>query len=238
MRKIELLIILSLLSFCAVAQTDSIKSKPLKYSFFGSPTYTNRILKSNSKEQSYVDLRNDSEEGKLGLNLGLSIEKSINRNWALQFGLGYSNYGFKTKPEALIWTDELSDRPTDAHSSFDFKYIDLSFGVKCYLIQKEKVNLFLTSGISLAYFMQYQQNNHWKVKGSWKVERDPLNFVGYDMINVFLNLQPGIEFYISQQFSVIGGIDFRMALKGVNSQLSTTTFLHSLGPRIGVSWHK
>ena len=107
------------------------------------PELAFRTLKNNDGGQiseDVIESRNDRETMKFGYTSGLTIECIFRKNFGFETGISYSNHGYQTKKEELVFGDIIDPRRgfnytldgTASHAKFidHFEYIGIPIAFK------------------------------------------------------------------------------------------------------------
>jgi len=149
MRKlfITILILIPLINFSQ--QSDSTSTKNLIVGLTFSPDYCYRTLIANKSAQWIVDIRDTSETYKFGFTTGLRFVYKLNRRFAIETGLLFSDKGEKTKKLKLV---NLSGEMGVAENNYHYYYIDLPLKFNYTFILK-RLKFFISGGVSTNIFL-------------------------------------------------------------------------------------
>lgn len=214
-----------------------------------SPDYCNRTLINNYGSPiaaMIIDLRNKSEQYKIGYSAGLNIAYSFNKHTMVEFGLSYSDMGYATKKQELTFGDMIDPRfgftyPTQGSGNppdywaiqFVYNYIYLNVPARLIFKFGEGKNKFVAGiGISGGYLIKSTYRMVSDNGESISVSSSKLQYESFNKFNLFPEVSIGAERQLSQKFTLRVQPVFRYGLLQI-IDASISAHLWSAGLNIG-----
>lgn len=156
------------------------------------PNYSSRLIQETVSD--LPDPFADSESGKLGWSLGLTIGHQLARSLYLRFGAQVSSLGYRMPKEELRFgncSDGMGGFDPDCDDWFkfrnDFLFFDLPVELRYFLSEN---GIFLQSGLNLSYFISGKTYGKLSINGStnenasgieFRPGEDPRFFLGFNL---------------------------------------------------------
>jgi len=207
-----------------------------------SADYCYRTLKNNngnSTTSSIIDLRDKSEEPKLGYTAGLNICYNFSKHLGIEAGLQYSNKGYAFKNSELTFADMIDPRYGFIYPGnggvgpkkvkFIYNHIYLDVPVRVIFSFGEKRIQFVTSvGLTTNIFIKATQTSIFEYEnGDTKRETNDQQY-NFRSINISPILSAGIDYRINHRINLRVEPTIRYGiLKIIDAPL--TTYLWSSG---------
>lgn len=165
--KLALNVILILLYFSASSQVSkSSNEKKFSIGLAFSPDYSFRKLHSANDEFDFLkDTRNQLESAKFGYTTGLVAKYQLNRRFALESGLKFSDKGEKNemRKEDFVtvdgfYTENDPSIPEKYKTNYHYYYLGIPLKVN-YTFLERKVKLFISAGFSTDFFLEGKQSS-------------------------------------------------------------------------------
>ncbi|MEO6548830.1 MAG: outer membrane beta-barrel protein [Ferruginibacter sp.] len=174
---------LSLLGQEKLSDRQTPKFKRLQIGIIFSPDYNFRKLNNNDGSPSsdlLIKNRNDKEIGKFGYTTGIDICVKLTEKVGFETGIQYSNKGYQTKKQNLVFSQPDPSLPTTTKIVYVYHYIDIPLKVNLMLGQG-RIRLISSVGVTTNILMK---ENYKKVNFS------PMAGIGIDYkINNQINLR-------------------------------------------------
>ena len=160
------LFLLTLTAFSSYGQdktkeTPTADFKRVQIGINVSPDVCFRTLKNNDGSWSsdlVVDQRNKMETVKVGYTAGLNVCFNIKKFVGLETGIQYSNKGYQTKKQDLIFGQPDPSLPKQSKFVYDFHCIDIPVKAN-FTIGKKKVRFFTSVGVTTNIFIKETQTS-------------------------------------------------------------------------------
>lgn len=213
---------------------NNMEFKKVLIGLIFSTDYNFRTLKNNDGSPSsdfVIKSRNNVEIAKFGYTTGVNICIKITKLFELETGVQYSNKGYKTKNQDLVYGQPDPSLPTKAKFIYNFHYIDIPVKVN-FSLGKKRIQFIPGVGISTNILINETVksiNEYSNGKTEQKTESAGYNFK-------HINISPMISFGISYK------VNNKMILKaeptyrfGVIKIIDTpvTEYLWNAGLNIG-----
>ena len=226
--KYPLIIIITLFGSQVFSQTEQAnKNRKMAYGLFFSQTINYRTITSNAYNDLVKDFRDNAEIASMGFRTGLTFDYQISGNIDLQFGLIFSNRIIKTKSTKLVWPDANITQITDAFISRQYHYVDMPLKVKYNFAPQNRLNWFLSGGVSAAALISLNQRNHVKISGDWQVTKDEFPIAS---LMIFLaEIEPGVEYSFHPKIKLRSSLNFQHAFTATNPNYKTKEYLYAGG---------
>ena len=124
----QLLILFTTLTSVTVQGQDKNSTQKILIGFNFSSDYNSRALKNNDGSPSsdfVVKIRNDNEVAKFGFTTGLNICFNFSQLAGFETGVQFSNKGYKTISQDLIYFPPSPSSPTKAKTTYSYQYIGI-----------------------------------------------------------------------------------------------------------------
>jgi len=230
--------LLTLTIFCSYGQeknTDVKHSefKRVQIGFNVSPDICYRTLKNtngSSLSDSNIEQRNNRETIKLGYTAGLNVCFNINKSIGLKTGVQYSNKGYQTKFQDLIFEQPDPSLPNKVKFIYNFHYIDIPVKANFTIGNKKRFSFFTSAGIITNILIKESQTvvSEYSDRTDRKIEST--NY-GYNKLNISPAISIGVDYKINTKMNLRIEPTFRYGvLKLIDA--SVTTYLYSGGINI------
>src|SRR5260221_9733026 len=153
----SLVLLLTFIPLITLCQTsDTARAKRISIGIVFSPDYCYRTLKPDNSEisKSIVNYRDSLEIPNYGFTTGLSALFQLNKNFALETGLQYSDKGEKTKSYTEFFYSFAGGGPDSAKASsvYHYDYLDVPLKANYYFFKK-RLKMFLSGGLSANFYL-------------------------------------------------------------------------------------
>lgn len=232
------ILLLTLTTFCSYGQgyTEQNPVADFKRVQFGINFSTDvafRTLKTNNDNPSgevIIEQRNKIETIKLGYTTGLNACYNINNFLGLESGIQYSNKGYQTKKQDLIFENPDPTLPEKSQFIYNLHYIDIPLKVN-FTAGKKKVRFFTSAGLTANIFIKKTQTTIFVYSDRTERNANPSNF-DFNRINISPTASIGIDYKINERMNLRVEPTFRYGvLKIIDSPV--TGYLYSGGLNIG-----
>lgn len=228
MKKIILMLLLILP--CVLMSQDP-QYRKIKIGLSYSPQYNSRSLNFGQSNQWLEAIRNNKEVGKYGFTAGITLQYTINKKWAIESGLLYSDQGYKTKWEDLTWEEDDVALPKRAKTIYHYQYAVIPLKVNYYL-RDARLKYFVSAGI-IPHFL-LSRRTVLKTDGDDKQTNSQR--LGYAETNVQIMLGGGINYRLSKRFDFTVAPFYQRSLTSVSVYENEKEFLYSAGLQTAVAF--
>tara|TARA_B110000977_G_scaffold171075_1_gene222275 strand:+ start:335 stop:1015 length:681 start_codon:yes stop_codon:yes gene_type:complete len=198
---------------------------------------TYRSLIANERgnnSQSIVDYSDSIYFPSIKNTVGISIQKFINENIILDFGILYIKTGYQSiKIKNLRVPDENQIYVDNMTNFINLKYLSLPIKLK-WIISKNKIQTFLVSGLSANIFLKSNSSFlHEYNDGTTQTTFYTYNSDKFLSISIVLGL--GIDIPINRNYSIEINPIFRRSLTKFHD-FSYNEYLYSYGINLGINY--
>lgn len=224
---------LTLIAFSCYGQYK-IKETPIKdfkrvqIGINVSPDICFRTLKNNegtSSSDLIITQRNDRETVKVGYTTGLNVCFNIKKFVGLETGIQYSNKGYETKKQDLIF----GQSDTQSKFVYDFHCIDIPVKVN-FTIGKKKVRFFISVGLTTNIFIKETHTSFLYYPDRIDKKTSPAN-LDYNKVNLSPTISVGIDYKINDRMNLRVEPTFRYGVLKI-IDMPVTGYLYSGGLNI------
>jgi hypothetical protein len=144
----------------ATSQAQDARKWFLGYSFSSDLCY--RRLSNGSGDPAIdgmIAARNKSEHLKMGFTTGLNVKYQFNDVISVETGLMYSNKGYKSRTDNIIFGDQVDPGQTPSSGGqfrvrYNYKYLDLPLKINIVFAREETYSFYLTAGAVVNVFLE------------------------------------------------------------------------------------
>ncbi|MES2621388.1 MAG: porin family protein [Bacteroidota bacterium] len=213
-------------------ETSSADFRRVQIGINVSPDICFRTLKNNDGSLTsdlVVKLNNENETVKVGYTTGLNVCFNIKKFVGLETGIQYSNKGYQTKMEHLIYAQPEPGFPNKAKFIYNFHCIDIPVKAN-FTIGKKKVRFFTSVGLTTNILFKETATNVY-VYSDRKVRKTYPTRYDYKRINISPTISVGIDYKINNRMNLRVEPTFRYGvLKIIDAPV--TGYLYSGGLNI------
>lgn len=201
--KIILLLLIAFSCFAVQAQ-DTRAAKQTKRIFMGInflPAYNFRTLKNNDGNAAtslLINNRNNKEIGKFGYSAGLNLCINISNHLAFETGIQYSNKGYKTKNEDLIFLPPDPNAPTRAKFIYAFQYMGIPVKAN-FSFGKNKVRFITGLGFATNILINQKNSSIAEYADGRKEKKSQSSTSNYKKLDISPLISIGIDYKINNQ---------------------------------------
>ncbi len=207
--KLSLLILLLIPSIYysqdAEGNSESANSRGWQLGLNISPDASYRYLKIREESEfmsAFIESRNETEIPKFGYTGSISAAYNFNNKWGLEFGLGYSNKGFRTKKTVLTFADMDGDINPEYYGKiwYDYHYLDLPFKVN-YTFGRQKIQFISSLGLSTNILL-FQSNRSVFVLPGETLKGNSEGTSQYSKINLSPTASFGVQYGMNEKWNL------------------------------------
>ena len=212
---------------------------------FGVSTYTNYsapLYVSETETEWMVDVWKNVEEARLSFGINFFSEYALTPNLSVSVGLGYLNYGDKTKKYSIgnyAYFDPFYGlvQPSGDIPDAQVRYIYSTHAVEVPVQLRYTFgqNWYVQSGVSLLGQVRYIQTNWKKIEGE-KATRETQtdNRVTLNPLNLGVNAGVGYTFFATKPAQLFVGLNAQHVVFGVMQDVTLNRKYISAGIEVGV----
>ncbi len=204
------LLITTLASFTVQGQeTKPIQKILIGYNF--SPDYNFRTLKNNDGSSSsdlVIKSRNDIEISKFGYTTGLNVCINFSQQVGFETGIQFSNKGYKTKNQDLIYFPPNPGLPTKAKTIYSYQYIGIPFIAK-FSAGKSKVRFLSSAGFMTNFLLNVKQTTTYEYSDGKTEEKAQSTTSGFKKVDISPLISVGIDYTLNNKIHLIAAPTFR-----------------------------
>jgi len=207
-------ILLMTFSSFVVQGQESKPSENIKRILIGvnfSPDYNFRTLKNNDGSSSsdlVIKSRNDIEIAKFGYTAGLNVCINFSQLVGLETGIQYSNKGYKTKDQDLIFAQPNPSLPTKSKFIYTYQYIGIPLKAK-FTVGKSKVRFLSSVGFMTNFLLQVKQTNILEYSDGKTDEKTQSITSNFKKVDISPMISLGIDYKVSDKIHLIAEPTFR-----------------------------
>jgi hypothetical protein len=187
---------------------DSTKIKKPSRLFIGvnfSPDYCFRTI--THTDNSYIsnfiyDTRNKIEQPKLGFTSGINVCYVFTKHLSVDLGIQYSNKGYQTENEALIYPTPGSvaayNLPTSGRFVYRYNYIDIPLKAN-FVFGKKKLRLITGVGLTTNIFINETNSFIGKYSNGSSFRNSGTSNYGHTRVNLSPTISCGIDYKINDK---------------------------------------
>ncbi len=232
--KLSIFFVMLISFFISNAQSKKVDHKILiGYNF--SSDYNYRTLRNNDgKEINNVIIksRNEIEIAKFGYTTGVNLLFTCSKNWAFETGIQFSNNGYQTKKQNLVFEIPNETLPTTAKIIYNYKYLGIPLKAR-YSFGKKNVRGTAAVGVLTNFLI----NEQTKIKLGYKDGREETkteqNNSDLKKINFFSVISFGVDYKICRKMHLLAEPTFRYSLLKLKSA-PVSENLWNMGLNIGL----
>lgn len=213
-------------------ETPTSDFRRVQFGINFSPDVCFRTLKNNDGSRSSdltIDQRNKKETVKFGYTTGLNVCFNIKKFVGLETGLQYSNKGYQTKKQDLIFAQPEPSLPKQSKFIYHFHTIDIPVKVN-FTIGQKKVRFFTSVGVTTNIFIKETETSFFYYSDHTDKKTSQTRF-DYSKVNISPTISVGIDYKINSRMNLRVEPTFRYGvLKIIDTPV--TGYLYSGGLNI------
>ncbi len=234
--KVRFLIVTILLYFSTsvFCQLNTKRENGLSIGLSFSPDYSFRTLTSDATSSSnlIVESRDTSKKPCFGFTTGFNLAFILNRKWALEGGLQYSEKGENTNWHNYIWFPPGPNWPIAGSEANRYIYIDVPIRINYYLYSK-RFKLYVIGGVAPNIFLTYKSTFTSLFSDNQKESSTSYSRDNFNGINLSLMAGLGASYDFSDRFYVKMEPTYRRFLNSITNT-PVKSFLFSFGLNTGI----
>ena len=208
-----LILILTFMSLSVSAQKPK-QSNKLKIGFSFSPDYSFRTLKNGDGSSStdlVIKIRNDIEKAKFGYTTGFSVTYNFSNLIGFETGVLYSNKGYKTIEQHLIYFPPSPGSPDRATTIYSYQYIGIPLKAK-FAFGKNKARFITSAGLITNFLINVKQSINFKYSDGRTEKKNQSSTSGFNKVDISPMVSIGVDYKITDKIHLSAEPTFRFGL--------------------------
>ncbi|HXU27194.1 MAG TPA: outer membrane beta-barrel protein [Bacteroidia bacterium] len=204
----KLLALVFIITSVFVYAQDSTKTKKVSRFFIGvnfSPDYCFRTLKNtdgSTISAIIYDHDNKIERAKFGFSSGINACYIITKHISVDLGVQYSNKGYQTEEQALIYPTPRSatiyNLPTSGKFVYRYNYIDIPLKAN-FIFGKKKLRLISSVGLTTNIFISETNSFVGKYSNGSSFKNSSTSTSGQTKVNLSPTVSCGIDYKVNSR---------------------------------------
>jgi hypothetical protein len=213
-------------------QTDDRRS--LFIGLFYSPGVSFRQLNFSSTDKWIEKIRDNDEIPKYSFSAGAKIGFTITDRVRAVTGLMFTNRGERTKETQLSWTSSNQDYPKLSRSVFGYRYLELPIQVMYAIYKKQRLGLYLTSGISFNLLISKATNVKVELANGDRQTFKSSKRAGSNRFGLCASLGFEASYRLTNKISLIIGPTFHRAITSTVVNKNAKEYQYALLMAVGL----
>lgn len=208
-----LIILFTLFTVTALGQKTKQGNK-ISIGYIFSPDYSFRTLKNddgNSSTDLIIKMRDEIEKAKFGYTTGFIVTFHFSNLLAFETGVHYSNKGYKTKEQDLVYFPPNPDLPNKVTTYYSYQYIGIPLKVKV-TFGKSKTRFISSAGFLTNFLIHEKQTTNYKYTDGRKEKRNQFSTSDFNKIDISPMLSVGIDYKLTNRIHLSTEPTFRFGL--------------------------
>jgi hypothetical protein len=211
----KLLLILVASVSVLIAQAQQRKwTKKFSVGYNFSPDYSYRTLKISNGAvlpDFLIKLRNDIEIAKPGFTTGLNFRVDFSNRVAFETGIQYSNKGYKTKNQGLVYSPSYATAPSAARSTYAYQYIGIPLKAR-WTFGGNRIRLGASAAIMANFLLNEKATIHFKLPDGSTKKSSQSSTSEFKKIDISPMISFGIDWKLTVKTHLFGEPTFRYGL--------------------------
>ena len=231
----QLLLFLTIIVSFGVQGQNNKPIQKILIGFNFSPDYNFRTLKNRNGESSAdvtIKNRNDIETARFGYTTGLNVGILASQLVGFETGIQYSDKGYKTKNQDLVYFPPSPSSPTKAHFIYAYQYIGIPFKAKFYF-GKGNVRFLSSIGLMTNLLLNVKQTTIVEYSNGKTENSTKSTTSGFKKVDISPIVSIGIDYKLNKKFHLLAEPTFRYGVIKTKSA-PVTENLWNAGLNIGI----
>jgi Outer membrane protein beta-barrel domain len=207
----QLLILVATLASLTILGQDTNPTQKILIGFNFSPDYSSRTLKNNDGSSSsdlVIKSRNDIEVAKFGFTTGLNVCFNFSQLVGFETGIQFSNKGYKTKNQDLIYFPPSPSSPTKSKTTYAYQYIGIPLKAK-FSFGKSKVRFISSIGFMTNLLLNVKQTNNFEYSNGKTEKKTQSTTSGFKKVDISPIISVGIDYKLNNKIHLLAEPTFR-----------------------------
>lgn len=214
--------------------TLTVQAQKILIGYNFSAGYSFRNIKNSDGSTSNgftVNSRNDIEVAKFGYSTGLNFCLNVSKYIAFETGIQYSNKGYQTKKQDLIYFPPNPSAPVKAKFSYAYQYLGIPLKAK-FFFGKSNLRFVAGIGFTTSVLLNIKNSTAYEYAGGNTEKKTQSSTSGFNKVDLSPMISAGIDYKLSHKMHVFAEPEFRYGL--INTKDATITEkLWSAGLNVG-----
>lgn len=179
-----------------------------------SPDYSFRTLKNsggNSSTDLVINSRNEIEKAKFGYTTSFNINFNFSDFLSFETGIEYSNKGYKTKEQNLIYFPPSASDPNKATIKYSYQYVGIPLQAKI-VFGKSKARFISSAGFITNFLIGVKQSIKLEYPDGKTEKRNQSSTSGFNKIDISPIVGIGVDYKLKDKIHVSVEPTFRFGL--------------------------
>ena len=209
--------LLILITICISLTAQGQKTGPVKKFLIGfnfSPDYSFRTLKNNDGSSSsdlIINSRNGYEVAKFGYTTGLSFILNFSQLIGLETGVQYSNKGYKTKTQDLVYFPANPELPIKATTNYPYNYIGIPMKAR-FSFGKNKLRFITGIGFMTNLLLHAGQTTKYQYSDGRTEKKTQTRTYDFNEVDISSMISIGIDYNLNNKMHFTAEPTFRYGL--------------------------
>ena len=207
----RLLILIAALASLTVQGQHTNPAQKILIGFNFSPDYSFRTLKNSDGSPSsdlVIKSRNDAETAKFGYTTGLNFLFNFTKRIGLETGIQYSNKGYKTKSQDLVYFPPNPGLPISVKTNYAYNYIGIPVKAK-FTFGKSKLQFITSAGFMTNFLLNVKQTSNYQYSDGKTEKKTQATTSGFKKIDISPMISVGIDYRLTQKIHFMAEPTFR-----------------------------
>ena len=199
-----------------------------------SPDYSFRVLNNhdgNASSATVIKLRNDMEVAKFAYTTGLNICFDFSEYGGFETGIQFSNKGYKTKSQDLVYFPPNASLPTKSKTNYAFQYIGIPLKAK-FSFGKNKVRFLSSIGFMTSLLLNVKQTTNYEYSDGKTEKKSQSSKSGFNKVDISPMISVGIDYKLNNKIHLLAEPTFRYGVVKTKDAPVTET-LWNAGLNVG-----
>jgi len=205
-----LILVITIVSLTVQGQ-DKKPAQKILIGFNFSPDYSSRTLKNNDGSPSsdlVINSRKDIEVAKFGYTTGLNVCFNFSQLLGFETGIQFSNKGYKTKSQDLIYFPPSPSSPTKAKTTYSYQYIGIPLKAK-FSFGKSKVRFLSCIGFMTNLLLNVKQTNNFEYSNGKTEKKTQSSTSGFKKVDISPMISVGVDYKLNNKIHLLAEPTFR-----------------------------
>jgi len=201
----QLLILVTILGSLTVLGQNTNPTQKILIGFNFSPDYSFRTLKNKgggTSTELVIKSRNDIEVAKLGYTTGFNICFNFSQLVGFETGIQFSNKGYKTKNQDLVYFPPNPSLPTKAKTIHAYQYIGIPLKAK-FTFGKNKVRFLSSMGCMANFLLNVKQANNFEYPNGRTEKKTQSTTSGFKKVDISAIISIGIDYKLNNKIHLL-----------------------------------
>jgi opacity protein-like surface antigen len=182
-----------------------------------------------------IQNRNSNEVPTFGYKAGARYKHFIRKQFAYEIGLSFSQSGFQTNAENLVWVEDNPDYPAKVKTVFNYYHIEIPLKLN-YFFHRRRFDVFVSAGLATNFFAAKKSKVKLTFANGEHESNVSFDRVGYSKVSVSAVAGFGIQYSLSSRISAVIEPTYSQFLTSVIIDGYAREYPYSIGITIGMNY--